>query len=160
MNVPADWWLLAENAAWAGVAALGFAVLFNVPVRTLFGCALSGATAYAIRTLLTESGMAGIEAATLVGAISVAFMGVALGRIWHVPAPVFIIPGVIPMIPGSLAFKTMIGILELVTSDSGIDQTLFVETAVNTMKTMLIVGAIASGIAVPRLLLRRHRPMT
>lgn len=29
------WWTLLEYTFWAGIAALGFAILFNVPVRTL-----------------------------------------------------------------------------------------------------------------------------
>ena len=34
------WELLMQNSIWAGLAAVGFALLFNVPRRTLFGCTL------------------------------------------------------------------------------------------------------------------------
>jgi uncharacterized membrane protein YjjB (DUF3815 family) len=153
-------WLLLENLFWAGIAALGFAVLFNVPLRTLFACAVSGAVAYLVRTLVMQFGHASFEAATLAGATTVGFLGVAFGRRWRAPAPVFVVPGVIPLVPGSLAFRTMINILTLVTSDAGVNNALLVETAVNSIKTILIVGAIAGGIAVPSLLLRRRQPMT
>jgi uncharacterized membrane protein YjjB (DUF3815 family) len=144
---------------WAGVAALGFAVLFNVPRRTLVGCALVGALAYAVRTLLVQFGVTGIEAATLLGATVVGFVGVRFGRYWHVPAPVFIVPGVIPLVPGYLAFRTMIDLLTLTTSAPDVDQVLLLTIAVTSLKTVLIVGGIAAGVAVPSLLLRRHRPM-
>ncbi len=160
MSTPIAWAVLIENGIWAGVAALGFAILFNVPLRALFACAACGTAGYLVRSTLVDLGGASVEAATLLSAISVAFLGVASGKRWRAPAPVFIIPGVIPLVPGALAFRTMIGVLTLVTSHAVPDQGLVAETALNLVKTILIVGAIAGGIGVPRLLLRRHRPMT
>jgi uncharacterized membrane protein YjjB (DUF3815 family) len=160
MSGALPWWLLLQNAFWAGLAALGFAILFNVPKRTLFACALSGAIAYAIRTLVMQFSSAGVEAATLAGATAVGFLGVGFGRLWRAPAPVFIVPGVIPLVPGSLAFKTMIDILSLVAGDAALNEALLAETAVNSLKTILIVAAIAGGIVIPSLLLRRRQPMT
>lgn len=155
-----SWGLLLQNTFWAGMAALGFAVLFNVPRRALVGCALGGALAYALRTLLVQSELVGIEAATLLGATAVGFLGVKFGHYWHVPAPVFIVPGVIPLVPGYLAFRTMIDLLTLTTHAPTVDETLLLTAAVNSLKTVLIVGGIAAGVAIPSLLLRRHRPMT
>jgi hypothetical protein len=48
----------------------------------------------------------------------------------------------------------------LTTSGPSVDQALLLAAAVNSLKTVLIVGGIAAGIAIPSLLLRRHRPMT
>jgi uncharacterized membrane protein YjjB (DUF3815 family) len=160
MSATLSWWPLTQNIFWAGIAALGFAILFNVPVRTLFACALGGAIGYGIRTLAMQFGPAGIEAASLAGATAVGFLGVVFGRRWRAPAPVFVVAGVIPLVPGSLAFSTMIDILTLITGDAGVDEALLAETAVNSIKTIFTVIAIAGGIAIPSLLLRRHRPMT
>ena len=38
-----DWLLLLEKAFWGGSAAVGFAVLFNVPLRTLLTVFFLGA---------------------------------------------------------------------------------------------------------------------
>jgi len=152
--------LLLEQTLWAGVAALGFAVLFNVPVRTLLACALSGAIAYAVRTILVETNLLTVEAATLLAATAVSFLGVIFGRRWRVPALIFVVPGVIPLVPGALAFRTMIDILMLTANPVNVSDTLLAAVAVNSIKTLLIVGALAGGVAVPSLLLRRHRPMT
>ena len=54
--------LLLQNMVWAGVVAFGSAVLFNVPVRTLPACVLSGAIAHVVRTTLVESGLLTIDA--------------------------------------------------------------------------------------------------
>ena len=151
--------ILIQNTFWAGVAALGFAILFNVPPRTLILAAICGAAGYAVRSWLVQSGAIGVEMATLVAAIVVSLLGLLFGRRWHAPPVVFVIPGVIPLVPGAQAFRTMIDILVLTTDGVQVDQTILTATAANAIKTLLIVGAIASGIAVPSLLLRRHRPM-
>jgi uncharacterized membrane protein YjjB (DUF3815 family) len=151
--------ILVQNTFWAGVAALGFAILFNVPARTLILGAICGAAGYAVRSGLVQAGISGVEMATLIAAMLVSLLGVLFGRRWHVPPVVFVIPGVIPLIPGALAFRTMIDILVLTTDGLQSNETILTATATNAIKTLLIVGAIASGIAVPSLLLRRHRPM-
>jgi uncharacterized membrane protein YjjB (DUF3815 family) len=151
--------ILLQNMLWAGLAALGFAILFNVPMHTLWLCAISGAAGYAVRTGLTESGLVGVELATLLAATSVSLLGLIFGRLWRAPAVVFVVPGVIPLVPGALAFRTMINILILTTGDAQVNQSVLVAAVASSIKTILIVAAMAGGIAVPSLLLRRHRPM-
>ena len=150
--------LFLKDALWSGVAALGFAILFNVPKRTLPGCVLVGALGHGLRTALVESGIS-IELGTLAGATAVGFLGLIFARWWRVPSPVYTIPGVIPMVPGSFAFRTMIGILEI--SNMGVfgGTPMLVEASVNGIKTGLILAAIAGGIAAPTLLFRRHKPV-
>lgn len=150
---------LVENTFWAGVAAVGFAVLFNVPQHRLFLCAIAGAIGYAVRTSLTQFAGADIATATLMAATAVSIFGLLVGRRWHAPPVVFVIPGVIPLIPGSLAFRTMIDILVLTTGSAQVNETVLIEAIANGIKTLLTVGALAGGIAIPGLLLRRHRPM-
>ena len=154
------WELLMQNSIWAGLAAVGFALLFNVPRRTLFGCTLAGALGYAVRSLLMELGLVGIETGTLLAATFVSVLGVVFGRVWRVPAVVFAVPGLIPFVPGSLAFRAVSDLLTLTTGAVSADDTLLMKAVVSTLKSILIVGAIAAGVAVPSLLLRRDRPMT
>lgn len=149
------WWVL-QNTFWSGLAALGFAMLFNVPVRTLAACAFCGAAGYLVRTVGLEMG-AQIEVAVLAGATVVGFLGMVFARIWKAPAPVFTVPGAIPMVPGSFAFKAMIGVVQLAHLGTGSE--LLTETVVFATKATLILGAIAIGIAVPKLLFWRHRPV-
>jgi uncharacterized membrane protein YjjB (DUF3815 family) len=82
------------------------------------------------------------------------------GRVWRVPAVVFAVPGLIPFVPGSLAFRAVSDLLILTTGTVSADDTLLMKVVVSTLKSVLIVGAIAAGVAVPSLLLRRDRPMT
>ena len=149
--------LVLRDGLWSGVAALGFAILFNVPVRTLPGCLLVGAVGHALRTLLMQFGM-GIEAGTLVGATAVGFLSLRFAQRWHTPPTIFSVSGAIPMVPGAFAYEAMLGLLRIATQATpGPD--VFTETAINAVKTALILGAIAGGIAAPSLLFRRHKPI-
>ena len=49
-------WLLAKDAFWSAIPAVGFAMLFNVPPRMLKYCAMGGALAHSLRTLLIHHG--------------------------------------------------------------------------------------------------------
>jgi uncharacterized membrane protein YjjB (DUF3815 family) len=152
-------WLVSKDAFWSGVAALGFAMLFNVPVRTLGACFIAGAVGHGTRAVLMHFGV-GIEAGTLVGSVVIGFLGVWFGRIWQAPAPVFTVPGAITMVPGSFAFRTMLGILEIAASaNAATGGDVLWTTSVDATKTALILGAIAVGIAAPSLLFHRQKPV-
>ncbi len=111
--------MLLYDAFWSALAALGFAILFNVPRRTLMGCMLAGASGHALRTLCVQSGLT-LEMGTLIGATLVGFMAVGLGNRHHVPRLIFSVSGVIPMVPGVFAYQTMLGLFDVVNAaDSG-----------------------------------------
>lgn len=158
MNIVTWIWPLLHDAFWSGVAALGFAVLFSVPVRYLLACAVCGATGYTLRAVLIQAGMS-IEGATLVGAAAVGFLGILFARRNQAPTPIFTISGVIPMVPGRFAFGAMMDIIRFATLGQNASAALLVDAHFNAIKTALILGAIAAGIAAPGLLFYRPRPV-
>lgn len=151
-------WMLVRDAFWSGMASLGFAVLFNVPVRLLVGCALCGTAGHTLRTLLMHFGV-GIEVATLLGAATVGFLGELLAWRYRAPVQIFTISGVIPMVPGSFAFGAMMDMIQFATLGQNASATLLISANLNAIKTALILGAIAFGIAAPSLLIYRHKPV-
>ena len=84
--------LLVRDALWAGVAAVGFGFLFNVPRRHLPACALLGAAGFTTRHLLTLVG-ASIEVGTLAGAVIVGLGGYMAARRMKAPTTIFTITG-------------------------------------------------------------------
>lgn len=146
------------DAFWSAIAAMGFAMLFNVPRRTLLGCALSGATGHATRTLLMTLFDLPIEVATLFGAIAVGFVGVWLARYYRAPSLVFSVTGAIPMVPGLFAYSAMLGVIDLIANEQASMDTLL-ETVQNAIRTGVILGAIALGIIMPKLLFKRLKPV-
>ena len=149
---------IVQDMLWSAIAALGFAVLFNAPRRVLPGCAVAAALGHAARSLLMQMGL-DIELATLVGAGVIGFMSMFFSQRWHSPMPVFSISAAVTLVPGVFAFRTMIALLEVSLGDPATAGDALVVASSNAIKTALILGAIALGIAGPALLFKREQPV-
>jgi uncharacterized membrane protein YjjB (DUF3815 family) len=149
---------LLADAFWSAVAALGFAILFNIPKQTLWTCALMGATGYTLRAVLLNLGLS-IELATLIAAAGIGFLGALMARRFHMPVVIFTIPSAIPLVPGTFAFRTMIGILQLTNQNLLGDVLILTEATTNGIKTGLILAALAAGISAPKLLFQQRKPV-
>ncbi|MBI5927684.1 MAG: threonine/serine exporter family protein [Chloroflexi bacterium] len=150
-------WEVTQDMFWSSLAAMGFAMLFNVPTRTLIGCIACGALGHGIRTLSVELG-ATIVSGSLIGAIVIGLMGYLFARRWHAPAIVFTLSGSIPLVPGRFAYSTMLSLIQLSTADPKTGEGLLVQASINGIKTMMILGVIAAGISAPTLLFERSKP--
>lgn len=94
------------QAVWGFLATFGFAVLFNVPRKTLLACALVGAGGHAVRYTLRGIGVSN-EVATFCGATFVGLTGYWQSRYWHWPRVVFTVTGIISMVPGIPAYEVL-----------------------------------------------------
>ena len=140
---------------WAGFAALGFAILFNVPPRTLFAIwligALGGLAKFSLLGLNVNIIMASFVGASLIGVLSI-----PLSHKVHSPPLIFSIPAVIPMVPGAFAYRMMLDLINIAvkTSDVNMDSVL-VDVFQNGMKVAFILLSLAVGVAVPMLITRK-----
>jgi uncharacterized membrane protein YjjB (DUF3815 family) len=89
------------------LATLALGVRFNLPRNTLVYSATIAATSYFATQWLLAHGAKEPEAA-FVGAFLVAMSSELLARILKVPSTVLTIPGVIPLVPGSLAYRAVV----------------------------------------------------
>lgn len=148
-------WALAQDMLLASVPALGFAMVFNVPVRALRYCALLGALGHGGRFLLIHFGMP-IEWATFFASIMVGIIGIHWSR-WLLAHPkVFTVAAVIPMFPGISAYTAMISVVQL--SHQGYSEALMQLLITNFLKASFIVGALSIGLSLPGIWIYRKRP--
>ena len=148
--------MILEKGIWFGFAALGFAVLFNVPQRTLIVIWMLGAVGGMTKLLLMQTNI-GIVVATLAGAAVIGVLSVSAAHNKHAPPLVFSIPSVIPMVPGAFAYRMMLGLIKLAgtaVTDPTYHQTL-AETTSNGLKTMFILMSLAAGVSIPMLISRK-----
>jgi uncharacterized membrane protein YjjB (DUF3815 family) len=146
-------WL--EKGICLGFAAIGFAVLFNVPKRTLgviYGIAALGGL---LKFCLIAHGT-GLVFAALCGSSSIGFLSVLAAHYRKAPPITFAIPALIPMIPGFFAYKAMVGVMQLtVEKDQNQYTKLFFETVNNGLTAWFVMVALAVGVAVPLLITRK-----
>jgi uncharacterized membrane protein YjjB (DUF3815 family) len=148
--------LFIIDAWFAWIPAVGFAMVFNVPKKMLIYCAVGGAFAHSFRFLLMHFGLP-IEWATLAASSSMGFLGLYWSRKHLIPRPVFTVASVIPMIPGSFAFTTVVGIVQL--NSGGYSLELIQIVIENGLRTLFILAALSFGLALPSLLIYRGRPI-
>ncbi len=147
---------IPEKGIWFGFAALGFAVLFNVPSRTLIIIWLIAAAGGMAKLVLMLYGI-DIVMATFAGATLIGILSVSAAHNKHAPPLVFSIPAVIPMVPGVFAYRMMLGLIKLSAAKIGDDSTqILSETASNGLKTLFILMALAVGVAIPMLITRKE----
>jgi len=152
MEIPA---ILFKSIA-AGFAGLGFAVLFNIPQRTLSPiavlAALGGLVKFGTMFIGVDIVFASFLSATVIGIVSI-YMAYAKNS----PPLVFYIPSVIPLVPGFFIYNMMLGIMSLTRIEDP-DQYVqnLIATVNNGTKATFILISLGIGVAVPMLLTRRE----
>lgn len=148
--------MLLDDAFFAGIAALGFALLFNVPQRALLACVLFAASAHAIRALLLHFDVP-IEWASFIAATLLGLATVPWSRKVVIPRIVVTVAAVIPMIPGVYAYKTMTSLMEL--HHIGYSLALQQTVVENGLLTIFVLIGLSFGLAIAPVLIYRSKPI-
>ncbi|OKP72602.1 hypothetical protein A3844_18695 [Paenibacillus helianthi] len=122
------------------IAAATFCILFNAPVRALIQCGFAGMVGWMLYLQLDErwdTVVATFAATVVVGVISQVF-----ARIYKMPVIIFSVGGIIPLVPGGLAYDAMRKFVEN-------DNNLAIQFAV---QALLLSGAIATGLVLSEVL--------
>jgi len=146
-----DMFHLLHQVFFGGLAAAGFAVLFNCPHRMLWICFGAGALALLVRTIATDCGWT-LGSATFAAALVLAIVD----RLWQQPHTlrgcVFAVVGCIPMVPGALAAKVMISFFSLIHAKTAPEATLLAPQALeNFLSVFYAMCAMGIGLAIPSL---------
>ncbi|MFF7955058.1 MULTISPECIES: threonine/serine exporter family protein [Staphylococcus] len=116
-------------------ASMLFSILFNAPRRLLLACGFVGAMGWIIYKLSFDADL-GKVLASFLGSFILAIMSHVMSRRYKRPVIIFIVPGIIPLVPGGLAYEAT----RFLVSNQ-------YTHAVNTfLEVTLISGAIAFGI--------------
>lgn len=121
------------SAVYAFFGTMGFTVLFNCPKKSVLKASLIGALGWTSYLLTVDSGQSVIMG-TFIGAITVGLIGELFANKFRSPATIFIIPGIIPLVPGYGIYYTMISIItkDYATATTKGFEALFVALAIAT----------------------------
>ena len=117
-------------------ATASFAYFFNISRYDIFWTSLTGAVGWLVY-LAVASASAGLSAGYIAGALAVGLLAECFAFLLKKPATVYIVPGIIPFVPGGGMYETMLysvwGKMDL--------------AAVTGFRTLTAAAAIAVGIA-------------
>jgi uncharacterized membrane protein YjjB (DUF3815 family) len=127
-------------------ASMGFAVLFNTPRRLLFACGMSGMVGWSVYEL-TLVHLDSVPA-SLIATIAVSVASQVFARVYKAPIVAFHAAGIIPLVPGGMAYDAM---LYLVRNN-------YANAIPMATRVFLTSGAIAIGLLLSEVMYRIARP--
>ena len=128
------YWLL--HLIFSFTASFFFAVLFDAPKRLFFFAGVTGATGWMFSRILLEVFTMNEIYATMFGSLVLGLMCHLMARILKEPATMFMVPGIIPFVPGGLAYEATSLLVQFEYTAS-----------LNTMfEVILIAGGVAVGL--------------
>lgn len=123
-------------------ATAAFAIITNVPRRSLIACGFTGASGWLVYWATTIQMSGNIALGSLLGALAVAAVSFLFSRLLKLPVTIFNIPGMVPLVPGGLAYQA---VRNLVIGN----YTLAIQSLV---QAVMIAGAIALGLVLSEVL--------
>ncbi|MDC3416913.1 threonine/serine exporter family protein [Aquibacillus salsiterrae] len=127
--------MVIEQLLTSFFAAAGFGVLFNAPKKTLIQAGVVGMLGWIIYYMLVYYGVDAVPA-TVLASVVIAILSQLFAKMYRTPIIIFNVSGIIPLVPGGLAYDAMRNFVEN-------DYSTAVQYAA---KAFLISGAIAIGL--------------
>ena len=137
---------VGEDLLYSALAAIGFALLFNVPPKAAWACMLCAMTGHGLRTGLGHMDL-NLVAGSLVGAFAAGLLARRLAQHFKIPVITFAFPGVVAMIPGAYAFRAGIGGLGIMNTGADAPLALIGDTIGLAITAILMTAAIAVGLS-------------
>ena len=133
----------------AFLGTLGFTLIFNVPLRHIPIASFVGGAGWVVFQIADAMGC-GVAIACFFGACTVGLTSDISSKVCKEAATIFVIPGVLPLVPGAGTYYTMLAIVQ-----GNLDQ-----AAAKGIETLAMAGAIALGLLVMGTILQIIRGVT
>ncbi|WP_077367296.1 threonine/serine exporter family protein [Anaerosalibacter sp. Marseille-P3206] len=114
---------------------LGFSVLFRTPRDSLIKTGILGGLGWVVNLIMTDFTNSSVTG-MFFGALTVGILGEILAKRFKKPATIFIIPGIITLVPGAGMYYTMLALIKK----------RFYDAIKTGTETIFIAAAIAIGI--------------
>jgi len=123
------------TALYAFICTTGFAILFNIPKKNIVQSGITGALGWLVY-VNAQTVLESIVFSAFVGAFVVGIVGEVFARIYKEPGTIFVVPGIIPLVPGYGLYYAM---LKSVEND-------YAAAVQSGLETVLVAIAIACAI--------------
>lgn len=131
------------TVAAAFLASILFGVIFDVPPRVLAAAGVAGTVSWVGADVLQRLGINPLGAVFLATLVA-SFYGEMMARFTRNPVSIFVVPAIVPLVPGAGAYFTM---FHFVKGE-------FTLGLAKGMETLFTAGAIAAGVALVSLIFR------
>ncbi|MGN7356258.1 threonine/serine exporter family protein [Paenibacillus sp. SAF-054] len=98
--------MYVEQIVTSFIASAAFGMIFNAPRKALIQCGLAGMVGWVLYIWLQDIGVQRLTA-TVVAAYCVTMISYIFAKKYRTPIIVFSVSGIIPLVPGGLAYDAM-----------------------------------------------------
>ncbi len=147
-----------QDAFFAAIAGVGFAMVMTPARRSLPLIALIAALGHSLRYVLMEVAGANLTLASFCAALTIGFLSVPLARRLRSPAGSLAFPSLLPMIPGLYAYNAVLALVRFCTAGQA-EEARLAESIIaffyNGLTTLFVMCALVVGILIPIQIFRR-----
>lgn len=142
-----------NEALFAAIAAVGFALISDPPKRLIIFTAVLAAAGRGCRYFLINYYDIGISTATFIAALVIGFLGMYMANKLRCSMEVVSFPALLPMIPGLYAYETILSIVKYSQAVTITDkQEIIISIFDNGISTLSIITSLAVGVTIPLLI--------
>lgn len=138
------------------IITFGWCLMFNLPMKYIKLCLLMTALSFGSKTLMTDFGIQ-LAVATFFGAMFSSFVGVYFAQRHGLPPKALIVPSVICLMPGIVAYKAMVSMVQI--GYFGFEMSLFIQMMTYFFEAIFIISALVLGLSIPGILFYRRKPI-
>ena len=102
---------MVGNLLTALFSTVGYCLLMNVPVKKIIPASVGGMLSWLLYLLLKDRVQSVFYLLVLVGAFAATYREIA-AKIAKTPATLFLLPALIPLVPGGSAYYAMLGLVQ------------------------------------------------
>lgn len=149
------YWLI-ESIVVSSIITLGWTLMFNVPRRYILYCLLLTILGHGLKTILIHMNMH-LALATFFGSMLASFTGVYFSKRLTVPPKALIVPSLICLMPGIVAYKAMVAMIQI--GYFGFSDALFTEMMSYAFQAIFVASALVLGLSIPSTMFYRRKPI-
>lgn len=138
------------------IITIGWCLMFTLPLRYVGFCMLMTALGFGTKTLLHHWEVH-LAVATFFGSMLASFLGVYFAQQKGLPPKALIVPSVICLMPGIVAYKAMVSMVQI--GYFGFSIPLFVQMMTYFFEAIFIISALVLGLSIPGILFYRRKPI-
>lgn len=147
---------LLTDLALACIITLGWTLMFNVPKSFIGVCLLLTVCGFGTKTVMVNHDIH-LVLATFCGAMVASFLGVAVSKRHILPPKTLIVPSIICLMPGIVAYKAMISMVQI--GYVGFSMPLFEQMMRYFFEAIFVISGLVLGLSIPSILFYRRRPI-
>ncbi len=141
---------LLIDALFSAIAAIGFAVISNPPLRAVAASAMLSAAGHSFRYYLLHALDIDIATATFLAALLIGVMSFGFAKLMRCPNEVFTFPSLLPMIPGMYAYRMFLSLASFIRSDDPQNHVqLISDIFYNGTTAIFVLIALVVGVSIP-----------